>query len=239
MSIKNRLDAVSQSIAASARACHRNPDDIHLVAVSKKHDSERVWTAIQAGARIFGENYVQEARDKIAEINNLLQDYPQMLNVSWHFIGHLQRNKAKYAVRLFDLIHSVDNTALLSEINHCAQKYEKCQDILIQVSTGELSKSGISSESLESLIQMAVTLPNIRLCGLMIMPPYSQNPENSRPYFQKLARLLKQLKSQCKNQNNHPLNHLSMGMTGDYPVAIQEGATYVRVGTAIFGDREK
>ncbi|MBF0450770.1 MAG: YggS family pyridoxal phosphate-dependent enzyme [Candidatus Magnetomorum sp.] len=237
MNIKDRIQSIQKQIQMEAHHCQRNFSDIQLVAVSKKHSADHVWSAIQAGASILGENYIQEARDKIKDIELMHQKNPHVPKPSWHFIGHLQRNKAKYAVRCFDLIHSVDSIELAEEIDRCAQKQNKHQNILIQVSTGETTKSGMMPHHLESMLQAAMSLSNIAICGLMIMPPYSDHPEDSRPHFKHLAGLLKQIKTHSGQQTQHPLNHLSMGMTGDYHVAIQEGATFIRVGTAIFGNR--
>jgi len=233
MGIENNLKHIRESIAAEAQRCNRNPEKIKLVAVTKKQTVQNIWTAIQAGVQTFGENYIQEARDKIETIQKMVLAQ-NIQKPSWHFIGHLQRNKAKYAVRYFDLIHSVDGLSLMEELNRYAQKRDKCQKILIQVSTGEIQKSGISPEQLIPLVQKGVALNNISICGLMVMPPYAQDPEESRPYFQNLSHLLNQLQITFSGNPNHPLDQLSMGMTGDFPVAIQEGATFVRVGTAIF-----
>jgi hypothetical protein len=237
MCIEDNLNRIKEKIADEAQKCNRRPEDIQLVAVTKKQTVQTIWTAIQAGARTFGENYIQEARDKIETIRNRVQEQ-NIQEPSWHFIGHLQRNKAKYAVRYFDWIHSVDSLALMEELDRCAQKLDKRQKILIQVSTGEIQKAGVSQEQLISLIQRGMHLKHISICGLMAMPPYAQDPEESRPYFQNLSQLLNQIQSLCSGHSEHPLNQLSMGMTGDFGVAIQEGATFVRVGTAIFGKRE-
>jgi len=238
MSIKERIIQIKKEIATAASECHRKPEDIQLVAVSKKHSVQRIWTAIQAGVQTLGENYIQEARDKIESIGSMIQENPEIHEPSWHFIGHLQRNKAKYAVRYFDWIHSVDSQPLMEEINRCASKHNKRQNILIQVSGGERQKSGISPKKVLSLIETGMMLKNITICGLMIMPPFTEDPEKSRPYFQNLARLLNHIKEKHPNDPEHPLNQLSMGMTSDFHIAIQEGATFVRVGTAIFGKRE-
>jgi len=237
MCIKDNIKHIHEKIAAEAQKCNRKPEDIRLVSVSKKQPVQKIVTAIQSGACIFGENYIQEARKKVDAIRNIVQEQ-NLPEPSWHFIGHLQRNKAKYAVRIFDWIHSVDSLALMEEINRCAQKLEKRQKILIQVSTGEIQKSGIPSDKIISLVQSGMNLRHISICGLMVMPPYAQDPEESRPYFQNLSQLLNQIKTTFSDSLDHPLNQLSMGMTGDYLVAIQEGATFVRVGTAIFGKRE-
>jgi hypothetical protein len=237
MNIEDNLIRINEQIADAAQRSHRNPDNIQLVAVSKKQPIEKILHAIQAGANTFGENYIQEARDKIEAIQKISLEHNTPAP-SWHFIGHLQRNKARYAVRYFDMIHSVDNLALMEELNRYAEKLDKRQKILIQVSTGEKQKSGIPSDELLSLVHSGMKLNHISICGLMVMPPYAHDPEESRPYFQKLSQMLAQIKQTISDCQNHPLDQLSMGMTGDYQVAVQEGATFVRVGTAIFGKRE-
>jgi len=236
MQIEEKINRIHKQINDEAQRCHRSPNDIQLIAVSKKQPVEKMWIAIQAGVQTFGENYIQEAREKIEVIQKRAQEQ-NISAPSWHFIGHLQKNKAKYAVRYFDWIHSVDSLALMEELNRHAKKMDKRQKILIQVSTGESQKSGISTDELLSLIQQGVHLNHISICGLMVMPPYAQNPEESRPFFHNLSKILHQIKASCSASPNHPLNQLSMGMTGDYLVAIQEGATFVRIGTAIFGKR--
>lgn len=227
--LKTRLQSVRKRIEEAAKACGRNPESVRLIAVSKTMGTNRVREAIEAGVIILGENYVQEARIKI----NDLSAYP----VSWHFIGHLQSNKAKYAVRLFDLIHSVDSLKLARELNKQAQKINKIQDILIQVNIGEEpAKSGALSQDTEKLLQDVSDLENLALKGLMTMPPFFNNPEKVRPFFAALRELRDRLKQQCLAHVT--LNELSMGMTGDFEAAIQEGATLVRIGTAIFGVRK-
>ena len=213
----------------AARACGRNPETIRLVAVSKTVPTARVRQAVQAGATILGENYIQEARTKF----NDLATTP----VSWHFIGHLQSNKAKYAVRLFDLIHSVDSLKLARELDKQSRKINKIQEILIQVNISkEASKSGVNAKDTLSLLKDISRLENLSVKGLMTMPPYFNAPEKVRPYFTALRDLRDRLDQQ--GLLNVGLNELSMGMTGDFEVAIQEGATLVRIGTAIFGDRQ-
>jgi len=224
-----RLQNVKERIENAARACGRDPETVRLVAVSKTIPTDRVKQAIQAGVAILGENYVQEARAKF----NDLATYP----ASWHFIGHLQSNKAKYAVRLFDLIHSVDKLKLAREIDKHANKINKIQEILIQVNISEeTSKSGVDVEDAHNLIKDISLLENLSVKGLMTMPPYFNEPEKVRPYFSALRGLRDHLEQQ--DLFNVTLSELSMGMTGDFEVAIQEGATLVRIGTAIFGKRE-
>jgi pyridoxal phosphate enzyme (YggS family) len=227
MDLKKRLDNVKDRINKTALKCGRDPESIHLVAVSKTIPANRVREAIMAGVTTLGENYVQEARNKF----NVLGTFP----VSWHFIGHLQSNKAKYAVRLFDLIHSVDSLKLARELNQQAKKVNKIQDVLIQINISkEPSKSGSDIENAANLIKDIVLFENLTVKGFMAMPPFFNNPEKARPYFTALRNLRDQIQ---KDFPGVDLNELSMGMTGDFEVAIEEGATFVRIGTAIFGER--
>lgn len=184
--------------------------------------------AIEEGVTILGENYIQESREKI----DALSTY----DASWHFIGHLQSNKAKYAVRMFDLIHTVDSLKLAKELNKQAQKIGKQQDILLQVNIGmESTKSGIHENETVTLVKEISVLENVSIKGLMTMPPFFDQPEKSRPFFA----ALRELKDRIVNANipNSSMDELSMGMSGDYTVAVEEGATLVRIGTAIFGER--
>ena len=226
--MKDRLERVRERIRQAAKACGRPESDIRLVAVSKTMPAEIVKEAIDIGMTDFGENYIQEAREKITT----LSAHP----VTWHYIGHLQSNKAKYAVRMFDLIHSVDSLKLAKELDKYAQKIDKVQAILIQVNVAkEDSKSGVYIEDTLRLVSETSQLENIAVKGLMTMPPYFNAPEKVRPFFA----ALRQLRDQIKNENmpNISMAELSMGMTGDFEAAIEEGATMVRVGTAIFGER--
>ncbi len=228
-SYQQSLSDVLQRIAGAAKKAGRDPLDIRLVAVSKTVSADRLRQAILAGVDIVGENYVQEARNKFSELGDL--------SVQWHFIGHLQRNKAKYVVRIFDLIHSVDSTRLADEINHQAGRIDKIQPILVQVNlAGETTKSGIEPEAVEQLVRHIGTLPHLSLQGLMTMPPFFNAPEKVRPYFNQL-RLLRDQIGEMAIDHVH-MNELSMGMTGDFETAVEEGATLVRIGTAIFGARK-
>jgi len=213
----------------AAEQCGRNPESVRLVAVSKTVSAERVLEAIDAGVTILGENYIQEARQKF----DALSAHP----IAWHFIGHLQTNKAKYAVRIFDLIHSVDSIKLAREINKRAARINKIQNILVQVNISqEASKSGVHIDHIKPLIQEISEMSSLKIKGLMTMPPFFNQPEKVRPYFSALRNLRDELirEDVCKAG----LRELSMGMTGDFEVAIQEGATLVRIGTAIFGARK-
>ena len=219
---------IKKIIAAKAEECKRDPDDIRIVAVSKTKSADAVESAVKAGVEILGENYIQEAVQKIEALGSR--------PVSWHFIGHLQSNKAKYAVPAFDLIHTVDRVKLAKEIEKQAKKIDKVQEILIQVNIGEeSSKSGAPGENVLSLAKEIGQMRNLALKGLMCMPPFFDEPEKARPYFRKLAELKEKI-----NNAGIPgvfLTELSMGMSGDYEVAIEEGATLVRIGTSIFGKR--
>jgi pyridoxal phosphate enzyme (YggS family) len=226
--VKERLARINQRIAAAAIGCGRNPETVRLVAVSKTVDADRVAEAIDAGATIVGENYIQEARGKF----NTLYGLP----VQWHFIGHLQSNKAKYAVRMFDLIHSVESLKLATALDKEARKNGKVQEILIQVNISrEETKSGISETGAVELITQISGLESVRVKGLMTMPPFFDSPEQARPFFRQLARLRDRIAAHDIPRVS--MQELSMGMTGDFEAAIQEGATLVRIGTAIFGAR--
>ena len=228
MELKQQLEQVRERVRQACESCNRNADSVRLVAVSKTIAAGTVKEAIEAGVTILGENYVQEAREKF----NALLQYP----VSWHFIGHLQSNKAKYAVRLFDLIHSVDSLKLARELNKQAEKVDKIQQILVQVNiSAEDTKAGTSADEAPGLISEISQMENLSIKGLMTMPPYFYQPEKVKPFFAALRELRDQIKAQ--SPPNVSLEELSMGMTGDFEVAIEEGATLVRIGTAIFGER--
>ena len=227
MSIEDNLKIVTDRIASAAKRSGRDLLSVKLVVVTKTVDVERIREAVDAGALILGENRVQEAKEKIEKLGPI---------ASWHLIGHLQTNKAKHAVKLFYLIHSVDSLELAKEIDKQAAKFGKVQDVLIEVSiAGEASKAGVASENAAALVKGAAMLKNISIKGLMTMPPYSDSPEDSRPYFKKLRELSESVASE--NIPGVTMKELSMGMSGDFEVAIEEGATMVRVGTAIFGGR--
>jgi PLP dependent protein len=218
---------VRAQVAAIAQQCGRHPEDITIACAAKTKGLEAVRAAIVAGATDIGENYVQEAREKILQV-------PEP--VHWHLIGHLQRNKAKEAIRLFTLIHSLDTVGLAQELNRQAEKQGKIVHTLIEVNLGgETTKSGIAPEQIEDLLTAVSILPTVRVEGFMTIPPPGPNAEASRPYFQALAQLRERYsRFQTANIN---LRELSMGMTDDYQVAIEEGATIVRIGRAIFGER--
>jgi len=225
--IEKNLSRVRERIEHAAAKVGRDPQGIKLVAVTKTVTVQRIREALAAGAMIFGENYVQEAKAKIEEIGHS--------GIQWHFIGHLQSNKAKYAVRLFDLIHAVDRLTVARELDKRAAAEGKIVDCLIEVNLSqENSKFGMSKESTSELAHALRDLKNISLQGLMTMPPYADDPEAARPYFTALRQLREEIEGM-----GIPLPELSMGMSTDFAVAIEEGATIVRIGRAIFGERSQ
>lgn len=226
MSISDKLERVKERIARACLKAGRDPGEVKLLAVSKTVGCEQIKEAIQCGQRLFGENYVQEALPKIRELGP---------GIRWHFIGHLQSNKAKQVVGKFQMIQTLDRASLARELDKRAATGNPLE-VLIQVNVaGEQSKSGVAVEYLEELLEQVVELKGLRICGLMTIPPLSADPEEVRPYFQRLRELRDRYRSQVGPP--HSLSELSMGMTGDLEVAVEEGATIVRVGTAIFGVR--
>ncbi len=228
MSYRSNIENVRNRIEAAAYACGRDPRQVRLVAVSKRWPADIVRQGIAAGITDLGENYIQEAKEKIAALADC--------NVCWHFIGHLQSNKAKFAIPLFEYIHSVDSVKLAREINRHAARAGKVQKILVQVNTGrEATKSGVLPEELQGLIEEIACFENLSVRGLMTIPPVCNTPDDARPYFRELARLRDSI-IECSIPNVC-MDELSMGMSSDFEVAIEEGATMVRIGTAIFGER--
>jgi PLP dependent protein len=227
--MKDKIDQITYRIRQAAVTSGRDPDSVRLVAASKSVSVKQMIIAADAGINIFGENYVQEALKKIEALPDR--------SIHWHFIGHLQSKKAKYAVRYFDLIHTVDNIKLAVALNQEAKKIQKIQYVLIQINISkEPTKSGVVLEDAVTLIRDISFLENLSVKGLMTMPPHSDNPEKSRPFFKALAEL-----KQTIGELSIPdisMNELSMGMTDDFETAIEEGATLVRIGTAIFGERK-
>ena len=222
--IRERLAVVRQRIEAAAERSGRVASSVTLVAVSKTMPVETIREAVSAGAGILGENRVQEARDKIAALAGAAQ---------WHLIGHLQTNKAKLAVGLFDRIHSLDSIRLAHELDRHAGEAGRRVRCLVQVNVGgEAQKDGASEEEVRPLLEEARRLPHVLVEGLMVIPPFLSDPEAVRPFFRRLRVLRDELA-----KDGFPLPDLSMGMTHDFEVAVEEGATLVRVGTAIFGSR--
>lgn len=227
MTAAERFQAIHDRIEAACKRAGRSPESVTLIAVSKTHPPEAVGDLAQLGVLNFGENKVQEAKAKIPECPSRL---------IWHGIGHLQTNKAREAVRLFHMIHSVDSVRLAMELSKHAVNESKHLPILLEVNvSGEGTKFGFKPEDAIESVSEISKLSHLELQGLMTMAPYSEKPDAARPYFKKLADLKKQLEVKL----GAPLPHLSMGMSGDFEVAIEEGSTMVRIGTALFGERQK
>ena len=227
--IAEKLHEVEEKIAAAkARRAPELTDDVMLVAVTKNHDVAAMREAIDAGATQVGENRVQEAQGKFETLGR---------EVTWHLIGHLQTNKAKYAVKMFDLIHSVDSPHLAQAIDKEAAKLSKVQDILVQVNLAqEAQKSGIDEKDLRALLNLCDELSNVRVRGLMFIAPDYEDREKCRPLFRRMHEIFLAIKDIPWKTSN--ITYLSMGMSHDYEIAIEEGANIVRVGTAIFGPRQ-
>jgi len=226
--IADNLASVMHHIDEAAQKAGRSPDSIRLISVSKQVSSGKIIEAYQAGSKCFGENKVQEAVSKIDEVN--AQD------ISWHFIGHLQKNKIKYLDSRFELIHSIDSLSLAEKISTYCEGQNQRQAVLLQVNvSGEEAKFGMTPAQLEDQLSSFGQLKGIQVQGLMTIPPQNPEAENSRQYFSAL-RVLRD-KFQAMNIEGVELKELSMGMTNDYLIAVEEGATLVRVGTAIFGQR--
>jgi pyridoxal phosphate enzyme (YggS family) len=228
---------VLERIGEAASRSGRNPKDVKLLAASKSQSVDKVRAAIGAGIRLFGENYVQEAEIKRSAPGGLLR-HPSAAgeSIEWHMIGHLQRNKVKTALELFSVIQSLDAVALARALDKEAKRRERPVRALIEVNlAGEENKSGVAKSGAARLVEEIGQLASIRIEGLMTVPPFRERPEDVRPYFRALSELRDALKT--LKAPNVDLRELSMGMTHDYPVAIEEGATLVRIGTAIFGPR--
>ena len=227
MDLAVNFSAIQQRIAAACARAGRDPASVTLVAVSKGQPPEVIRAAADAGQTLFGENKIQEAKVKISLCPDRLQ---------WHFIGHLQSNKCRDAVRLFSMIESVDSLALAEEINKWAGQSAKTMPVLLEVNVaGEATKFGFTPERLLAELEQINALPKIEIHGLMTIAPWSPEPERARAVF----RRLRELNESCGKILGAPLTQLSMGMSGDFEVAIEEGATLVRVGTALFGERQK
>ncbi|HSL92399.1 MAG TPA: YggS family pyridoxal phosphate-dependent enzyme [Candidatus Limnocylindrales bacterium] len=226
--VRDRLARVLDRVARAAARSGRSAGSIRLVAVSKMHPVERVAEAYEAGVRVFGENYVQEAEEKV-------RAFP---GAEWHLIGKLQANKVKKAVSLFGWVQAVDSPRLLADLSRRSIEVGRTLPVLIEVNlAGEGSKAGIPPEGLQALLSSASALPGVRVRGLMAIPPMTEDPEESRPYFARLRELL----VRCASHGGAAveMTELSMGMSSDFEAAIEEGATMVRIGTAIFGSRAR
>lgn len=230
--LRSNLETVKAKIRQACTKVGRNPNDVTLVCVTKGIDINRIKEVISLGVTDIGENRVQEAKEKF----NFLTHNSKLVThnkLNWHLIGHLQKNKARDAVKIFDLIHSVDGLALAETINKEAEKINKIQEVLIQVNTsGEATKFGINAEDALLLVKEILRLPNLKLQGLMTIAPLVDNPENVRPHFKALRELRDKIYE--LRITDYELPNLSMGMSQDYQVAIEEGATMLRIGTAIF-----
>jgi pyridoxal phosphate enzyme (YggS family) len=225
--VKANIERVRSAIAGAALRAGRKASDVRLMAVTKTVNDDRIMEAIGAGVDIIGESYVQEAKRKIEKMGR---------EIDWHLIGYLQSNKAKYAVKLFDMIHSVDRMELAVELDRRAGAVDLATKILVEVNvSGEKTKSGVPYEEALRLVKDISSLDNISIQGLMTMAPWFDNPEDARPYFAALRELRDRIVDQ--NINRAEMRELSMGMSGDYEVAVEEGATIVRVGRSIFGER--
>ncbi len=225
--IQENLERVRERIAQAAAKAGRAVDEIELVAITKTHDAEKVREAIEAGHTLFGESGVQEARVKIPELPS---------NLRWHFVGHLQKNKIRHALPLFEMIHSVDSLALAQDMNRIAEEEGLHPRVLLEVNVaGEGSKFGFQPNKLRQEMETLLALNRLSILGLMTIPPLAPKAEASRRFFTQLRELRDRLQAEI----HVDLAQLSMGMTQDFTVAVEEGATLVRVGTAIFGERSK
>ena len=228
--VHSNLAAVRERLAAAARACGRRPEDVRLIAVSKTFPADAVRAAYAAGQRDFGENKVQEALHK--------QEATRDLDVRWHLIGHLQSNKARRSANAFSAIHSIDSLELLERVDAAAAESHARPDLFLQVDlAGERTKFGAPESEIGAIARAAIACRAARLVGLMLLPPWSEDPEAARPFFRRLRELRDRLVREGIDAAH--LARLSMGMSHDFEVAIEEGATDVRVGTAIFGKRQR
>jgi pyridoxal phosphate enzyme (YggS family) len=227
--LRTRLNAVRRRVETAAIGCNRSSNEITLIAISKTHPTETLRAAIELGVSDLGENRVQEAEGKITELGRMA--------ARWHLVGHLQENKARRAINLFDVVHSLDSVSLAQRLDRlCASEGRDELPVLAQIDLGgEESKTGIDPKALTPLLDAVAECGRLRLIGLMTLPPYFENAEDGRPFFKSLRELRDQLRTEGRFGNDK--GELSMGMSHDFEVAIEEGATMIRVGTAIFGER--
>ncbi len=231
MSAESRLNKVLDRINLACLKSGRDPKEVHLVAVSKTQSLEKIRALYEAGQRSFGENYVQEALPKIEQLENC--------DLNWHFIGPLQSNKVRKMIGRFSLIHSVDRMSLINEIARQCEMNGLEQKILIQVNLSEEpSKTGTQRDQVEALLNEALKFKPIKICGLMTMPPLTKTAEENRAVFALLRALLIDLQEKYFKDGSHPFSELSMGTSQDFEVAVEEGATLIRIGTELFGPRE-
>jgi pyridoxal phosphate enzyme (YggS family) len=228
--IAHNIQSIRERMARAAASCGRSPEEIALLAVSKTFPIESISRAAEAGIDKFGENRVQEAESKIPY-------FPKTLRLEWHLVGHLQTNKTRRAAELFDVIHSLDSIKLAARLNQSSLEFGKTLSVLLQVNlAGEETKFGADPDHIRDIIEAMAGFEGVRLDGLMTIPPFFENPDKVRPYFAKLRELREKLESEhpgCLGQK-----HLSMGMSHDFEEAIREGATILRIGTAVFGPRQ-
>jgi pyridoxal phosphate enzyme (YggS family) len=223
--IQDKLAEVQRRIGEACARVGREPAEVELVAVSKTHGPEVVREAAACGLRVFGESRVQEAAAKIPECPG---------HLSWHFIGHLQTNKVNHAARFFDMVHSVDSARLLEALDGACERAGRFMPVCLEVNvSGEGSKYGVSPDELDAVIEVCRRCPRLEVAGLMTMPPFAEDPEKARPFF----RQLRELKEHCARDLEYPVEGLSMGMSHDFEIAVEEGATWVRLGTVLFGPR--
>lgn len=229
MDIKNNLKQVRRRITQAAKRVGRDPSEIELIAVTKTHPPKAIKELLACGVAALGENKVQEAEGKIDGVGRNA--------AAWHLLGHLQKNKARKAVQLFDVIHSIDSPELAHRLERiCIEESRRILPVLVQIDlAGETTKSGVSQIELQLLVEMLKRCERLKFVGLMVLPPYFDDPNQARSFFQQLRALRDRLAAEDSFANG--MGHLSMGMSNDFEVAIEEGATMVRVGTAIFGDR--
>lgn len=221
MPVLENVSLIYKRMSHAAMRAGRGPEEVVLVAVTKTVEAGKIREAVEAGLRVFGESRVQEAAGKAAELEGL--------NIKWHMVGHLQKNKAAAAVEIFDLIHSLDSVGLAGLLDRHAGRRGKLQRALIQVNlASEESKHGVGEDEVKGLLKAAEGMENLRIEGLMTIPPFFDDPEEARPFYRRLKALA----------DRYGLRELSMGMTNDFEVAIEEGATMVRIGTAVFGERD-
>jgi len=228
--LRENLAEVIRKIEQAARKVGRNSDEIKLIAVSKTHPADVLREAVKAGANVFGENKVQEAEEKIERLGRE--------NLKWHLIGNLQSNKARKAVKLFDVVHTLDSVELATRLERiCNEEDKKSLEVLVQIDlANEATKKGISEKGLPELVDFLQTCKHLKFTGLMIIPPFFEDFEQARPFYKRLCEIRDELLRQNAFENNR--GELSMGMSHDFEIAIEEGATLVRVGTAIFGTRQ-
>jgi pyridoxal phosphate enzyme (YggS family) len=227
MGVAENLERVREQISEAAVKAGRAVNEIELVAIAKTHPAERIREAVESGHKLFGESRVQEARAKIPELPSHLR---------WHFVGHLQKNKIRHALPLFELFHGIDSVALAQEMNRIAQEEGRHPRVLLEINVaGEGSKFGFKPGVIQTEMETLLALPRLSIEGLMCVPPLADEAEGSRKFFVQL----RGLRDLLEKEFNVKLPHLSMGMTNDFPIAVEEGATLVRVGTAIFGERSR